>query len=564
MPGRSNAAETGPWKVFIDNAYTRAQDVFVYLLFEAHQIALVEQADPAALRQVVCFGSNGPTSEAVQQALIASGHLTGEADGKFGRLSLMALTAFQKAVLGPAEADGICGPKTAAALGVNLPLLDGANALDPVKDSAEKSDVSREDLPDETDLDQGEIDRLRDLVSLLFGASPRSPSSDQSPSSQTDPGPERLSRRTFFDGVRQSLFSGSLSQSQVEGIDDVLDVWEREYSDEDPRWLAYILATIYHETGRRMVPVREGFATSDAGARRAVAKLFADGRISRDYAEPVGGISYFGRGRVQVTHLDNYRRLSVRFDRDFVNNPGLLLEPRIDAEVAVTGHVEGLWTGRKLSDFIDGNRCDYVEARRIVNRLDKASKIAAYARSFETAVRGAVAAGADKEDHRIPQHEAPKPGGDDMNIDADRISGRLERLERILAIFGAGKTEPVDKDIPPELENFEAIRQLLIKQGVLKPELTTVNGALGTFIGRLLDGKKTAIGLIGSVATAIIGQSQGDSILGQIVNGVLKGIPLLSGMSGPMLPIFLGLIIWGVLGKFDKWRRQPMATPPAD
>lgn len=34
----------------------------------------------------------------------------------------------------------------------------------------------------------------------------------------------------------------------------------------DKRWLAYMLATAFHETGSRMQPVRETFASSDAQA----------------------------------------------------------------------------------------------------------------------------------------------------------------------------------------------------------------------------------------------------------------------------------------------------------
>lgn len=48
---------------------------------------------------------------------------------------------------------------------------------------------------------------------------------------------------------------------------------------------------------------------------------------------------------------------------------------------------EGWFTGRKLSDYISGNKKDYVNARRIINGMDKAQKIANEAVIFERALR---------------------------------------------------------------------------------------------------------------------------------------------------------------------------------
>lgn len=76
--------------------------------------------------------------------------------------------------------------------------------------------------------------------------------------------------------------------------------------------LAYALATAYHETGRKMVPVREGFASTDAKARRIVGH--------RKYGKPAGphGHVYYGRGQVQLTWLSNYRRSSADASVDLV------------------------------------------------------------------------------------------------------------------------------------------------------------------------------------------------------------------------------------------------------
>ncbi|ACE93042.1 hypothetical protein AMC90_CH04053 [Rhizobium phaseoli] len=60
----------------------------------------------------------------------------------------------------------------------------------------------------------------------------------------------------FFSCVPRAPFGGSLWQSQVDGLNKILDEWERRGLS-DVRWLAYMLATTFHETGGKMQPVRE-------------------------------------------------------------------------------------------------------------------------------------------------------------------------------------------------------------------------------------------------------------------------------------------------------------------
>src|SRR6476620_10360231 len=84
-----------------------------------------------------------------------------------------------------------------------------------------------------------------------------------------------MRRSDFYDALRRpgaGVFTGALSQEQVAGIEGVLDAMQA-VGDNRAKTLAYALATAYHETGRKMVPVREGFASSDEGAIRAVAAL---------------------------------------------------------------------------------------------------------------------------------------------------------------------------------------------------------------------------------------------------------------------------------------------------
>ena len=99
-----------------------------------------------------------------------------------------------------------------------------------------------------------------------------------------------------------------------------------------------------------------------------------------------------------------------------------------------------------------------------------------------------------------------------------------------------------------------------------KPQpLGQVNGALGQTIGNLLDGKKTAIGLLGAVATPLLSHASETTALGPL----LATLTPAAGLSGFALPVFLGMTAWGVLGKMEKWAHRTRAAaelliaPPA-
>ena len=77
----------------------------------------------------------------------------------------------------------------------------------------------------------------------------------------------------------------------------------------------------------------------------------------------------------------------IGLGNSLVSNPDRALESCIAAKVLVLGCKEGWFTGKKLSDYINGSTTDYTNARRIVNGLDKASLIAGYAQIAATALK---------------------------------------------------------------------------------------------------------------------------------------------------------------------------------
>lgn len=188
-----------------------------------------------------------------------------------------------------------------------------------------------------------------------------------------------INKKRFFDSVRKELFGGKLTQSQVSCMEATIDEWNKRGL-VDLRWLAYMFATAYHEVGKRMIPVREGFATTDAGARKVVAK--------RKYGKPdfITEQVYYGRGLVQLTWADNYKKMGSILDVDLYRNPDLALDPNIASQIMFEGMIRGTFTGKKLSDYFNDKKTDWVNARKIINALDKAELIAGYAKKFYVAL----------------------------------------------------------------------------------------------------------------------------------------------------------------------------------
>jgi putative chitinase len=178
-----------------------------------------------------------------------------------------------------------------------------------------------------------------------------------------------MQRRNFYDYVRQHLFPGHLIQSQVDGMEALLDAGEAQSV--DPRWIAYVLATTLHETDATMQPIRE----------------YGLGR-GKPYGtpDPVTHQTYYGRGYVQLTHKVNYQTMSDKLGVDMVNNPDVALKPDIAAKIIYLGMTQGFFTTHKLADYFNATTSDWYNARRIVNGLDLAMKIAGYGTDFYTAI----------------------------------------------------------------------------------------------------------------------------------------------------------------------------------
>ena len=200
-----------------------------------------------------------------------------------------------------------------------------------------------------------------------------------------------MNNAAFFGAVRP-LFGGTLNQSQVNGLQHLLAATEAL----PLAYRAYLLATAHHETAKTMQPVRETLATTDDQAIKRLDAAWAKGQlkwVSKPYwRKDASGKAWFGRGYVQITHKDNYAKAGMMVGVDLVRDPSQALNPTVAARVLVEGSKAGIFTGKKLADYLDGSTPDYVNARRIINGTDRATDIAKLAEGYEKALRAGATA----------------------------------------------------------------------------------------------------------------------------------------------------------------------------
>lgn len=148
--------------------------------------------------------------------------------------------------------------------------------------------------------------------------------------------------------------------------------------------------------------------------------------------------------------------------------------------------------------------------------------------------------------------EAPQPLPT-ANINEPGLSNEeMRRLIQVLGkiLFAGNGTVPeVFADRPAEIVNHGKQINHLPVPAPAKPPLTTVNAALGETVGRMLDGRKTAIGVIGTVLTSVFNTAQGAGSLPGVLGPLSSFVPYLQ-------PLMIGLAIWGGFGKFDKWFKK--------
>ncbi len=125
-----------------------------------------------------------------------------------------------------------------------------------------------------------------------------------------------------------------------------------------PEQIAYIIATADWETAHTLLPVVEAYW------------------MDQEYRDSLHYAPYYGRGLVQLTWEDNYKKYQDILDIPLAQEPDLALDYKTALFILVHGFKHGTFTGAKITDYINENKVDYYNARRCINGTDSANEIA--------------------------------------------------------------------------------------------------------------------------------------------------------------------------------------------
>jgi len=173
---------------------------------------------------------------------------------------------------------------------------------------------------------------------------------------------------TFFSRYQKEF--GEISSAATANLTLLFNFIEQDKTMSDLRQVAYVLATIRHETSGTFAPATESCQHGCAYGER-----------------------YRGRGYILLTWEANYKKLAELLGVDIHSNPDLALDPVIAYRITSIGMAQGTFSGKKLSDYITSEKADYVGARRIINPDSRAEAIATAAIKLEQVLRESIATG---------------------------------------------------------------------------------------------------------------------------------------------------------------------------
>lgn len=188
------------------------------------------------------------------------------------------------------------------------------------------------------------------------------------------------SEAKFFDSVRAGILGPTLSAGEVEGCSNIL----KAMAGTPIAFVAYALATAYHETNSTMQPVREAYWLSEDWRKKNLRYW-----------------PWYGRGYVQLTWEGNYVKADEELTQaglikagELVGNPDLAMRPDIAAFILRRGMTEGWFSGDKkgrhtLARYLPAKGpatlAQFTAARPIINLHDKDLIIARAAMLFQAA-----------------------------------------------------------------------------------------------------------------------------------------------------------------------------------
>ena len=183
-----------------------------------------------------------------------------------------------------------------------------------------------------------------------------------------------------------------LTTTNGEDLNGFVERLKKDTAIKDIRWAAYMLATVYIESGLSFKPVREygkGKGKKYSKEYDVVDTAGIRGKKNKKYKNV-----YYGRGYVQLTWDYNYKDVgkAIGQGNKLYIDPDLALDKDIAYKVASYGMRHGSFTHGKhtLARYFNSTKTDYKLARYIINGTDKRDKIARIAKTIELLLRLAI------------------------------------------------------------------------------------------------------------------------------------------------------------------------------
>ena len=194
-------------------------------------------------------------------------------------------------------------------------------------------------------------------------------------------------------------FAG-VSIATFDGLEQFLTFMGNDANLTDVRHVAYMMATVHHETGGTWLPIGE-----KNGANKWYGKPVTVSCGGKNYTN-----RYYGRGYIQLTRTSDvanngglYHDIGQKLGMgcQLVAKPDLVTYPQIAYKIASQGMKDGWFRPRQtLFKYINGNKRDYYNAREIINNdkthpssvigLSIGMLIESYAKFFEASIRVAM------------------------------------------------------------------------------------------------------------------------------------------------------------------------------
>ena len=198
-----------------------------------------------------------------------------------------------------------------------------------------------------------------------------------------------MDAKAFFDACRAGVMGPTLDNNEVSGATAILDAMKGA----PLAYCAYALATAWHETAHSLQPVKEFGGTAYYTRMYDVNGQRPDLARRNGNTFPGDGALFCGRGYVQLTWRNNYRRAGEETGYPLEGNPELAMRPAIAAQIMRKGMEDGWFTGKSFASFLPSSGPatlgQFFNARRIINGTDRAATIADYAVKFQDALAGA-------------------------------------------------------------------------------------------------------------------------------------------------------------------------------